>query len=74
MARAVRRRVRSWLCVFGAAVIVLIGVGHVVLNVHHPSDVMAVGAGLRVLVLCVLLAPPYRGTGHGSGQKHRQRP
>lgn len=58
---ALSARVRGWLCVVGAAVIVLIGVGRVVLNVHHPSDVMAGWAlGYAYFVLCVLLAPPYQ--------------
>ncbi|GAB5897453.1 phosphatase PAP2 family protein [Mycolicibacterium mageritense] len=53
-------RARGWLCVLGAVVIGLIGVGRVVLNVHHPSDVMAGWAlGYAYFVLCVLLAPPY---------------
>jgi undecaprenyl-diphosphatase len=34
-------RWRTPLKVIGAAVVVLIGVGRVVLNVHHPSDVVA---------------------------------
>jgi len=36
-----RRSVRPWLVVIGAVVVVAVGVGRVVLNVHHPSDVVA---------------------------------
>lgn len=51
---------RGWLCVAGAVVIIAIGVGRVVLNVHHPSDVLAGWAlGYAYFVVCLLLAPPY---------------
>lgn len=55
---AVRASVRVWLAVLGVAVIVLIGVGRVVLNVHHPSDVLAGWAlGYAYFALCVLVLP-----------------
>ncbi|KHO25302.1 hypothetical protein A5761_05220 [Mycolicibacterium setense] len=57
---ALSGRVYMWLCVFGAAVVVLIGVGRVVLNVHHPSDVVAGwGLGYAYFVAVYLLCPPY---------------
>ena len=37
----VRRPLRAWLIAVGAVVVVAVGVGRVVLNVHHPSDVLA---------------------------------
>ena len=55
----VRRPLRVWLIAVGAVVVVAIGVGRVVLNVHHPSDVLAGWAlGYAWFVVCVLLAPP----------------
>ena len=55
----VRRPVRVWLIVVGAVVVVAIGVGRVVLNVHHPSDVLAGWAlGYVWFVVSVLLVPP----------------
>lgn len=51
---------RGWVCVVGALVVVLIGVGRVVLNVHHPSDVVAGWAlGYVYFVGCLLLVGPY---------------
>jgi undecaprenyl-diphosphatase len=38
---AVRRTWRTPLIVAGTATVILVGVGRVVLNVHHPSDVLA---------------------------------
>ena len=56
-----RAPARGWLAVLGAMVIVLIGVGRVVLNVHHPSDVLAGWAlGYAYFVLCVWVLPPVR--------------
>lgn len=56
-----RPPLRGWLCVIGAVVVVLIGVGRVVLNVHYPSDVVAGWAlGYAYFVVCLLLVPPYR--------------
>ena len=37
----VRRPLRAWLIAIGAVIVILIGIGRVVLNVHHPSDVIA---------------------------------
>ncbi|ULE34401.1 phosphatase PAP2 family protein [Mycobacterium sp. IDR2000157661] len=55
----VRPSLRGWLVALGAAVVVLIGVGRVVLNVHHPSDVLAGWAlGYAYFVLCLLTVPP----------------
>lgn len=55
----VRRPLRVWLIALGAVVVVAIGAGRVVLNVHHVSDVLAGWAlGYVWFVLCVLLAPP----------------
>jgi membrane-associated phospholipid phosphatase len=55
----VRRPLGVWLIAVGAVVVVAIGVGRVVLNVHHPSDVLAGWAlGYAWFVVCVLLVPP----------------
>ncbi|WP_006246456.1 phosphatase PAP2 family protein [Mycolicibacterium tusciae] len=52
---------RGWLIVLGALIVVMIGAGRVVLNVHHPSDVIAGWAlGYAFFVVCVLLLPPRR--------------
>ena len=57
----VRRPLRAWLVAFGAAVVILIGIGRVVLNVHHPSDVLAGWAlGYAYFVACLLMVPPSR--------------
>lgn len=54
-----RRPLRGWLIVVGALVVVAIGAGRVVLNVHHPSDVLAGWAlGYVWFVVCLLLVPP----------------
>lgn len=54
-------RVRTWLVVAGAALIIAMGVGRVVLNVHHPSDVVAGWAlGYAWFVLCLLAVSPNR--------------
>ncbi len=43
----------------GILIIVAIGVGRVVLNVHHPSDVIAGWAmGYAYFVVCLLVLPP----------------
>lgn len=53
-------RLRGWWLGAGGLVIVAIGVGRVVLNVHHPSDVMAGWAlGYAWFVAIYLLYPPY---------------
>lgn len=57
----VRPPLRGWLVVVGALIVVFIGIGRVVLNVHHPSDVIAGWAlGYAYFVVCLLLLPPWR--------------
>lgn len=57
----VRRPLRAWLIGTGAVVVLLIGIGRVVLNVHHPSDVVAGWAvGYTYFVACLLMVPPSR--------------
>lgn len=52
---------RGWIAALGALIVVFIGIGRVVLNVHHPSDVIAGWAlGYAFFVICVLLLPPWR--------------
>jgi membrane-associated phospholipid phosphatase len=56
-----RRSLRGWLIALGAVVVVAIGIGRVVLNVHHPSDVLAGWAlGYAYFVACLLMVPPSR--------------
>jgi undecaprenyl-diphosphatase len=56
---AVRRPLRVWLVVAGVVVVLAIGIGRVVLNVHHPSDVLAGWAlGYVWFAACVLAVPP----------------
>lgn len=56
----IRPRLRAWWVAAGVLVIVAIGVGRVVLNVHHPSDVMAGWAlGYAWFAAVYLLCPPY---------------
>jgi membrane-associated phospholipid phosphatase len=58
---AVHRPLRTWLIGLGAVVVVLIGIGRVVLNVHHPSDVIAGWVlGYAYFVACLLMVPPSR--------------
>ena len=55
----VRRPLRAWLIALGVVVVVAIGIGRVVLNVHHPSDVLAGWAlGYAWFVVCAWLVPP----------------
>lgn len=55
----VRRSVRFWLIAIGAAIVLAIGAGRVVLCVHYPSDVLAGWAlGYVWFVLGGLLVPP----------------
>ncbi|MGH3674835.1 MAG: phosphatase PAP2 family protein [Mycobacterium sp.] len=56
----VRRPLRGWLIALGAIVVVAIGIGRVVLNVHYVSDVVAGWAlGYLYFAVCLLvLAPP----------------
>jgi membrane-associated phospholipid phosphatase len=57
----IRRPLRVWLVAIGALTVVAIGVGRVVLNVHHPSDVVAGWAlGYAYFVACLLMIPPSR--------------
>lgn len=57
----VRPPARVWLIVLGAAVVIAIGVGRVVLNVHHPSDVVAGWAlGYAYFVFCLATVAPTR--------------
>ena len=57
----VRGPLRPWLIALGAVVVVAIGIGRVVLNVHHPSDVLAGWAlGYAYFVACLLMVPPMR--------------
>lgn len=59
---------RGWLIALGVVVVVTIGLGRVVLNVHHPSDVVAGWAlGYAYFVFCVLVAPPRRTTPEAAG-------
>jgi membrane-associated phospholipid phosphatase len=54
-----RGPVRVWLIVVGAVVVLAIGAGRVVLNAHHPSDVLAGWAlGYVWFAVCLLLVPP----------------
>ena len=55
----VRGPLRVWLPVVGAVVVVAIGVARVLLNVHHPTDVLAGWAlGYVWFVVCLLAVPP----------------
>ena len=57
----VRRPLRGWLIALGVVIVVAIGIGRVVLNVHHPSDVLAGWAlGYAYFAVCLLLVPPSR--------------
>jgi membrane-associated phospholipid phosphatase len=57
----VHRPLRAWLIAVGAVVVIAIGVGRVVLNVHHPSDVLAGWAfGYAYFVACLLMVTPSR--------------
>jgi undecaprenyl-diphosphatase len=56
----VRSPLRGWLVAVGALIVVMVGIGRVVLNVHHPSDVIAGWAlGYAYFVICLLVLPPW---------------
>lgn len=55
----IRSALRGWLIALGAVVVIAIGIGRVVLNVHHPTDVLAGWAlGYAYFVFCLLTVPP----------------
>jgi undecaprenyl-diphosphatase len=57
----IHRPLRAWLVAVGALTVIAIGVGRVVLNVHHPSDVVAGWAlGYAYFIACLLMVPPSR--------------
>ena len=57
----IHRQLRAWLVAFGALTVVAIGIARMVLNVHHPSDVLAGWAlGYAYFVACLLMVPPTR--------------
>jgi membrane-associated phospholipid phosphatase len=57
----IHRPLRGWLVALGAFTVIAIGIGRVVLNVHHPSDVVAGWAlGYTYFVACLLMIPPSR--------------
>jgi membrane-associated phospholipid phosphatase len=57
----VRSPLRTWLVALGVVVVIAIGIGRVVLNVHHPSDVLAGWAlGYAYFVACLLMVSPSR--------------
>ncbi len=57
----IHRSLRPCLIAIGAVTVIGIGIGRVVLNVHHPSDVVAGWAlGYAYFVACLLLVPPTR--------------
>lgn len=52
---------RRWLLAIGIAIILAIGAGRVILNVHYPSDVIAGWAlGYAYFAVCSLIVPPRR--------------
>ncbi|HEX2285191.1 MAG TPA: phosphatase PAP2 family protein [Mycobacterium sp.] len=55
------RPLQRWLIASGVVIVVAIGIGRVVLNVHHPSDVLAGWAlGYAYFAVCLLMVPPSR--------------
>lgn len=56
-----RPPLRPWLIALGALAVIAIGIGRVVLNVHHPSDVLAGWVlGYAYFALCLLMVSPSR--------------
>jgi undecaprenyl-diphosphatase len=56
-----RPALRAWLVALGAVTVIAIGAGRVVLNVHHPSDVLAGWAlGYAYFIACLMMVPPTR--------------
>jgi undecaprenyl-diphosphatase len=56
-----RPSLRAWAIALGAVIVIAIGIGRVVLNVHHPSDVVAGWMlGYAYFALCLLAVPPSR--------------
>lgn len=54
-------RLRAVAVVVGAVLVIAVGVGRVVLNVHHPSDVLAGWAlGYAYFYLCLIVVRPDR--------------
>ncbi len=54
-------RWRRWLVALGIVLVLAMGVGRVILNVHHPSDVIAGWAlGYAYFVACLLMVHPLR--------------
>lgn len=57
----IRPSLRLWWALAGVLIVIAVGVGRVVLNVHHPSDVVAGWAlGYVWFVAIYLLCPPSR--------------
>lgn len=62
---------RCWAIAAGVLAVVTIGVARVVLNVHHPSDVVAGWAlGYAYFVMCVVLYPPRVSSADGTPVEH----
>ena len=61
LAPRIPRPARVWAVAAGAGAVLLVGVARVVLNVHHPSDVLAGWAlGYLWFLVCVTVVPPRR--------------
>lgn len=61
-----RPALRPWLGMLGAMLILTIGAGRVLLNVHHPSDVLAGWAlGYAYFIACLLVLPSPRALNAG---------
>jgi undecaprenyl-diphosphatase len=57
----IHRPLRASLVALGSLIVIAIGIGRVVLNVHYPSDVVAGWAlGYAYFAACLLLVPPSR--------------